>query len=281
MPASETTIVRFLAYLSYKPGRSGRGLAPGTLRSYLSAVRSLHLMSGYEVPVTNSPRIALLLKSVTMKSSPPVQKQPIDYELLCQMSNLLPQTYMGVLIKAMWSLAFFACLRGAELCFVAGPRSIILQAPPKLSAVSFGNFNNAPYMVYSVPVSKTSVHGFSRFLGCSSTSVCPICNMWDYLQARRSVGPSHSDSPLFIWADGTTVDKSQFNKCIKHYVQLLGKDPKNYSTHSLRAGSVSQGSRSLPQWVLKAMGGWRSSAVLGYVRNTATQQLGVAAQLTK
>ncbi len=276
LPASELTIIRFLAYLSFKPGRSGQGLAPSTLTSYLSAIRSYHLYSGYDPPPTNTPRVALMLKTSVRNAPPPVQKQPITFPVLVRMWDWLPNSYDGKVLQAMWALQFFACLRGGELSLVTGVGGSVLQQPPKLSAVTFGQHEGQGYMVYSVPTSKTCPQGFYRFVGHASNKVCGVCTMLAYLEARRLVAPSGGDSPLFIWSNGSIVNKSHLNKNIKSAVSALGLDPNLFSTHSMRAGAVSQGCHNLPQWQLAAMGGWRSTKYYQYIRNIGLKQLSVA-----
>ena len=64
LPASEIAILCFIAYtaLFYKPS---------TIKSCLSAVRSLHVVNGFENPIENKPRIQLVLKGIKRLSGDP------------------------------------------------------------------------------------------------------------------------------------------------------------------------------------------------------------------
>ena len=55
LPASIITISRFISYLSLS-------YQPSTVKSYLSAVRSLHVIMGLDSPSANHPRVQLVLR---------------------------------------------------------------------------------------------------------------------------------------------------------------------------------------------------------------------------
>ncbi len=279
LPASESTIVRYLAFLSQKTGRSGLGLASSTIQSHLSSLRSMHIYHGYDIPPVNTARVALIKKAISRSSAPPRQKSPIEYTLFCYMWDSLPNEYNSLVTRAIWALSFYATLRGAEYTLILGKNGTMLQAPPKLSAVRFGVLLDKKYLIFSVPSSKTSVHPFYRLVGCSQTQVCSLCSMWSYLQARSRHAYLEPDMPLFVWADGSIVQKDHVNKIIKSTISKLGLDPNLYSTHSFRAGSVSEGSKCLMDWQLQAMGGWSSNMHFSYVRNQGAQLIDIAKKL--
>ncbi len=279
LPASEQTLLRFLASLSLRPGRYGPGLAPSSLQSFLAAIRNLHVTSGYAPPPTNSPRIALLIKSVSLSAPAPVQKHPIGFKLLKHFWPLFPSGYNGVLLRSIVTLAYFGCLRGAEYGLSETIHGVLLSAPPKLSAVSFEKINCITYMTYTVPRSKTLIRGFQRTIGCSEHFICAFCCMKEYLVHRKTLGINSPESALFIWSNKSVVHKSHINLVLKDLAKQLGLDPKSYSTHSLRSGSVSDGSGILPDWLLKSMGGWKSNQYQSYIRNTTVQHAAVAKAL--
>ena len=55
--ALDTTILHFISYLSLS-------YQPSMVKSYLSAVRSLHVMMGLDNPFVNHPRIQLVLRGI-------------------------------------------------------------------------------------------------------------------------------------------------------------------------------------------------------------------------
>ncbi len=279
LPASEQTITRYLAYLTLKPGRNGTGMAPSTLHSHLAAIRNNHIVQGYELPNTSSPRISLMIKSVAQNAPPPNVKKPITFALYSNMVDTTSRTYEGALIRAILGLAWFGTLRGNEYLESRTLSGVVLSSAPLLSYVSFGTKDKLPYMIYKVPQSKTLVNGFTKYLGCSKVFHCSPCSMYSYLEARRGLHMNSANSPLFLWADKTLVTKDQFNKVIKTIMVKLGGHAGDYSTHSLRSGSVSEASLYMPTWFLKEMGLWKSSSYQGYIRNSAAQHIASAVVL--
>ena len=76
MPASESQLILFATELAQSRTES-------TIRSYMSAVRHLHIIHGYENPLASKPRLELVLKGIRRikpKSSAP--RLPITPVLL-------------------------------------------------------------------------------------------------------------------------------------------------------------------------------------------------------
>ncbi len=281
LPASELTILRYMTFLSNKPGRYGSGMAASSIQLHLSAIRSLHVLNHCDVTYTGSPRVQLFLKSVARKQPAPIQKSPIDFPLLTAIWKLITDDYQGKMIKAALGLSFFATLRGCEFLLVHAYNGIVTHSPPTLDSIAFGVHQQQRYVTFTVTSSKTEPKGFTRFVGCSQVQICCPCSMWQYLTVRRHIAGSAPTSPLFIWEDGSVLDKVKFNQILKSYIKVLGLNPQHYSTHSLRAGAVSEGSGKLPSWLLAKMGGWKSNIFTQYVRNTGLQHIQVAAKLAK
>ena len=57
LPASDITILRFISYLSLS-------FQPSTVKSYLSAVRSLHVMMGLDNPFCQSPQSSVSARGI-------------------------------------------------------------------------------------------------------------------------------------------------------------------------------------------------------------------------
>ena len=109
LPASEIAILRFIAYVAlfYKPS---------AIKSYLSAVRSLHVVNGFENPLESKPRIQLVLRGIKRLSSNPRRLRcPITPELLLVIrSRLNLCLYDHCLLWASCCIAFFGFLRAGE-----------------------------------------------------------------------------------------------------------------------------------------------------------------------
>ncbi len=300
VPATESTILRYLAYLSKKPGKKGQiGLSGSSMSVYLSSLRSLHVMAGFPAPPTSTPRVLLLLKSVGRDGPPVQQKQPITLNILLAMCSLLPSSYDGLVWRAILSVAFYSAMRSSEYCQINHyVTNQMLTPAPVLSDIKLGYHKNEPYLSYTIHRSKTSTQPYKKWLGCArqnshnttlacvKTSLCPVCDLLHYLRARErhATVPLRLGDPLFQFSDTTTLHKQMLVNKIKHLVSLLGLDPASYSSHSIRAGSVSsagqvKGPTSFQAWELRKLGNWSSQAYQSYLCNTAVHQLGFSQRI--
>ena len=76
LPASAITILRFISYLSLS-------YQPSTVKSYLSAVRSLRVVMGLDNPFVNHPRAQLVLRGIKrLQGNNRRLRRPIAPELL-------------------------------------------------------------------------------------------------------------------------------------------------------------------------------------------------------
>ena len=63
-------------------------------------------------------------------------------------------------------------------------------------------------------------------------------------------------------------------------MQTAGLDAHAFSGHSLRIGAATTAAAAgLPDWLIKAMGRWKSDAYLRYVRTPVDQVLAVSGKL--
>ena len=101
LPASELTILRFIAFLSKR-------LAASSIRNYLSAVRNLHIIYGLPDPLQDLPRVPLVLKGLKrVQGDNRRVKTPITSLVLFSMKlQLNIQLYDHVMFWAACCLAF-------------------------------------------------------------------------------------------------------------------------------------------------------------------------------
>ena len=83
LPASETTLVRFIGYFALS-------VKPSIIKTYLSAVRSLHVCQGFVNPLENKPRIQLVLRGIKrLTDSPHRLRCPITPDMLLHFRSRL------------------------------------------------------------------------------------------------------------------------------------------------------------------------------------------------
>ena len=234
-----------------------QGLAPSTVRNYLSALRAWVISLRLPEPLIWTPRVHLAVRALTRIRPPPRQVSPITYPLLSSMIRSLSSSRDHLAIASAITLQYYACLRASELC-----ADLTRPLVPTRADVQFISRGSGPVMIYTCHTSKTSVHGFKVHIGCSGASICAVCIMHLYL----SKYPLQSHDPLFMLSYGPLTYET-YNAWIKFLIRQVGLQPANYSSHSLRAGAATQAARTgLGSDDIKRLGRWRSQAYLTYLR---------------
>ena len=252
LPLTETLVLRFVAHLHLQ------GLAPSTIKVYLSAIRAWVISLGMKEPQIWTPRVTLACKAVARDHSPPHQALPITFTTLDLILKSLTPSHDHLMIASAITLQYFACLRASELC--SNP---VLNLTPARSDLSFSQNGSSFVMVYHCHSSKTASHGFRVHVGCSGSPVCAVC-INHYFVSKFPKPPDH---PLYCFTSGQPLTYPVYNAVIKRLVKLAGLDPSLYSSHSIRAGAATQAARSgLDPESIKRLGRWRSQAYTLYLR---------------
>ena len=245
LPILEPTILRYIGYLDLQ------GLAPATVKMYLSAIRAWVVSLGMDPPTIWTPRVHLMIKAISRSKPLPRQAAPATYEHVHAMLGCLGGSRDHLIAAAAIALQYFACLRASELC--SDPA---LGYIPSRADIAFPSLS-PPLMTFRVRSSKTIPHGFTVHLGCSKKAVCAVCINYLYLQSH----PLPPSAPLYQFSSGQHMTYNIYNALIKHLLHVAGYDSALYSSHSIRAGAATQAARSgLPREDIKRLGRWRSQA---------------------
>ena len=221
-------------------------------------------MQGLPEPLVRSPQVQLALRAIKATCAPPVQKAPVTLQILQSWLKLLKTDPDNLLWTAVFTLAFFAGLRGAEYT-AQGTKGT--QGYPTLARLSFSTLDNEPVVYYTVPSSKTSVHGFRVPLACTKHWLCPYYAIVRYINFRSTHGPLPKEAPLFALPNDSHITKAQVDAKLKHLCSLTGLNASNYSTHSILAGAASTAAElGFADWEIMRLGGWKSSAYRAYIR---------------
>lgn len=271
VPVSENTLLLYIANLNR------RGLAGSSMQVYLSAVRNLHSINGKPEPDVRTPKLKLALKAVGQSQPPPLQKAPITIDILAEMWEVWESSREKLMFRALVSLGFFTGMRGVEYTYDKALRD---SAPPGLGKVCF--LPQQKSFRFRLDKSKTNSGPVDKMVGCSGKRVCAYCSMLDYLKDRASHESLSSNSALFVYKDGSKVDKVSLSRIIKQAIKQTGRQESLYSAHSLRSGvATSAAQKGFKEWEVKQLGGWRSNVYMRYIRQTQHQTHDYSRRLTR
>jgi hypothetical protein len=259
LPASDDTLIKFVSYLFTL------GLKGSTIRVYLAAVRSWHVINNFPPP-EHSERLLLAIKGALRLSGPVCQKFPISFKMLGEMFPWLDGRHDEILLKCVMSLSFFGCFRSGELCL---PDGVVYSGKSHLSYEDVTLDSASSVLTLLLKQSKTDTFdvGVKVRVGCSGSLICAYCLMKQYLEQHPT--PVRGKA-LFLDCNLQVLKKSYFVATTKIVLALAGYDPVNYSGHSYRAGSATAGaSVGFTAWELKMLGRWSSEAYHLYLRDPA------------
>ena len=104
--------------------------------------------------------------------------------------------------------------------------------------------------------------GISLYLGKTSSDLCPVMALLNYLVARGK-----KEGPLFMFSDGRHLTRQRLVEAVRQALVMAGLDASKYCGHSFRIGAATTAAeRGMEDSIIKTLGRWRSLAYLEYVR---------------
>ena len=104
--------------------------------------------------------------------------------------------------------------------------------------------------------------GVNLFLGKTSTDLCPVAAMLNYLVLRGSEA-----GPLFWFADHRYLTRQRLVGAVRDALRKAGVDQAKYNGHSFRIGAATTAAANgFEDFIIKTLGRWRSIAYLQYVK---------------
>lgn len=232
-----STVERWLASLNKQH------LAYGTIQSHLSALRHHVNRLGITVDL-NTPRIRMLLQGIKKSTiSYPIEKNVVTLSHLKRLCT----TTKSLMLKSMFTLAFFGFLRPSEFCLTSS-RHYLRRRYVKLKSGSISLTLNS--FKHSQQPAKVKVRSFA------DKKICPWRTLRDYLSSTK-LGPQ---AALF------EMTADQFRNHLLEVSRLAGIKSK-LSPHSFRHGGATwAASEHWSDARIRAHGRWRSNAYRKYVR---------------
>lgn len=267
LPVEEEVICQYAAYLA-------RSRCVSTVRQYLNIIRIIHAEFGLENPLTKW-QVKSVIGGIKRHKSPLLnQKQPILIEHLKALySSLQLQHIEHLQLWAACLTAFFGLLRVGNITsrscndtglsilrkdctFTANGCLLCVRKSKTIQDQSRTHEVTLPYLPNNV--------------------LCPTSNLARFLGRSKDLP---STQPLF--AVGTArkpvpLTQASFRSRLTNCFAEVGLCKDSYNTHSLRRGGATFLLASgVPVAMVKAIGDWRSDAILDYFKPTPCMKFDV------
>ena len=276
-PTSEPTLLLFVGFLHQEK------LAPGTIKSYLAAVRYEQISRGMGNPnIYLMPQLEYVIKG-TKKATPASARcrLPITPEILGKLRRVWHKETRARDAKMLWAaacLGFFGFLRSGEM---VAPSE---KEYDPLSHLCFSDIrvdsHSSPSLIQvTIKASKTDPfrQGVTLYIGATGDQLCPVTAVLSYMVARGS-----SPGPLFIWEDNRYLTRERLVTSLRAALTKAGYAAQNYAGHSFRIGAATTAARcGIQDSLIKTLGRWKSAAYARYIRTAPEVLCRVAKSLVK
>ena len=264
LPVSQSVLCLFISYLAKS------GLAYGTIRTYLAAIRYLQISQDLPEPRESSmPKLSLVERGIRRVKSIEETgrvRLPITPNILRQLRALWAgnaNEFDTIMLWAACCTAFFGFFRLGELT------SQSTSGRSSAYGVSVGDVavdNQENPSVIRIHLQKSKTDQFGRgvdiYMGRTGEDLCPMSALLAYLAVRGK-----ESGPLFRLKDGRYLTKDIFITRVRSALTVLGYDSSAYAGHSFRIGAATTAAeQGVEDSVIKMLGRWESSAYQLYVR---------------
>ena len=249
---STSSVALFISHL-VSPPTPLAPLAPSSVASILSALSYRFKLLSLEDPCNTF--VIKKIMAGLMKSQPSSDcRIPISISMLSELiiaaRNRSNSPYQRVLFPAMFAFMFHALLRIGE----------VTESPHNLQFSSISIQDSSIHLVFSS--FKHSSGPKTLILPTSKEDICPASLMREFLVLRGS-----DQGPLFCLADLSPISPALFRSFLRTSAAGAGFSDLHITPHSFRIGgathAVSTGASSQQ---VQALGRWKSSAFLKYIR---------------
>ena len=266
-----------------------RGVKGGTVSSYLSGVRQLHIMDGIDPPNLRPEIVKLILKGIEHKDAANSRdgagdkRIPMTRDLMKVLKGKIiawEQPWnMKLLVWAVCALAFHGAFRIHELLCKAesffDPQYTLLTENLTMSSDSSGK--RILHVKLNCPKEQKNGKAVIVDVFESSDSICPVKAFTRWADRQRPT----AGLPLFRQPDGTPLTGKKLNSILE---TLLGEEAEarngKIKTHSFRIGIASElGTEGLEDGEIKAAGRWSSRAFETYLRTPRTKRASIAKKI--
>lgn len=255
-----------------------RELSPATVSSYIDGLRFFSTDLDGVASIPNLEVVSRLLTGLAKSGKRPLpRKAGIPCALLRRIIASLPSVpglsaYDVTLYSTCFIVCYFGAFRVSEFLFSSDQMKLLSR-----DRVSFHIDGSVRFIL---PKTKNNSAGPAQevlFPSLAPDPICPVSAVRSFL-ARRPV--TLGSAPFFIDQSRSPVLPKRFTDVLRLALSAAGiLDPESFSSKSFRVGAASDAfALSVPESSIKALGRWKSSAFMDYVRDSARSSLAADVQ---
>lgn len=264
-------------------------ISANSLSVYLSAVRQLHLQHGFLPPaVGNMPRLQQVLRGIRISQARSPNQSFLQKDRLPITPILLRNIRLSwsghqldqdkVMLWAAFTTCFFGFMRSGELCIQNTAKGFDETTDLTFNDVAVNDYQYPSFLRIHLKTSKTDPFGRGSYivLGKTGDELCPVVALLQWLVLR-----GNSPGPLFRFASGAPLTRSQLVSKLRYFITQMGDDASGFSGHSFRSGAATTAAHlNIPDSQIKLMGRWKSNAFQRYVKPSLTHLAGLRSSLS-
>ena len=261
LPATPETVARYLQDLA-------RDHAPATLTQHCTAISAAHQAAGFEEPPTRSMLVRKTLSGLRRQLGvAQTGKAPLTVEDLRAIAAHLRPGLIGARDQAILTVGLASGMRRSELVAL--------------------NVEDLEWSDDGVAIvirrSKTDQEGAGAKvpIGATGSPLCPVAALRAWLEAAAI-----DSGPVWRSIDrhgrvGGRLCSHGVSLVVKHYVAAIGRDPRDFGAHSLRAGMATAAARArVEERDIMRQGRWQSTMICRrYIREGDMWRVNIAAAI--
>jgi len=260
-----------------------RGNQHGTIASKISAIRWHHrVMVGYE-PETDAGH-ALLMQALKRLSKPVAKKHPLTARMLRGIFSLLDMNQSGhQLVWGLLLIGYFFLLRRGEFLKVDGKweKYVLLFGDAQFYDESERPCKARRATMVGIVLRGGKNNQFGRNeiryqFATGDPILCPVRGL-AWIRIANRVHKTQPWEPIARTGSNHGVENRHVVQLLKEVAVVLGLNPANYSSHSIRIGGttslLNSGANPL---VIKLLGRWLSDCYQSYPVLTSKGTVGVS-----
>ncbi|XP_077981140.1 integrase/recombinase xerD homolog [Glandiceps talaboti] len=259
LPLTAPTVILFATSLAQ------RGLSYKTIKVYISAICHMHEEAGFANHITENVLLHRALQGIKRSSGEARRTRlPITISILRRLKGSLrthPDLHPvdKLMLWSAFTIAFFGFLRVSEFT-APNPHSFDAQQSLLTRDITIG----ADLHVH-LKASKTDPfrRGCTIMIASTSSSICAVRAYTKYQRASPTL-PAH---PAFKFQSGLLLTRHNLTIHLRRLLLQAGIEQAHlYATHSFRSGAATTAAEAnLPDWLIKALGRWKSDAYQVYI----------------